>query len=148
MRFPCRRRHDWRFDALRFSVCINGKGLKMIRYLTTLTLAVALWGCASGGEGILPEGATEIEENRVNRYVAPDGSRFNMRTYRTPLNEFFYVTVKPADRMLAFDQMRRSAGSAAAQYISSRGCEGQLSRLTSRDLYDAASNSWTIVIAC
>lgn len=109
--------------------------------------ALVLAACSTSG-GILPENAVEVTENRVSGYTGTDGRRYNMRTYVVPTDDFYYITVEIAGRALAFENGGRTAGSTAARYIQPRGCTGNLSRLSSRDVYDGANNTWTIVISC
>ena len=109
--------------------------------------AVALTACSAAG-GRLPEGAVEVSENAVNNFVSPAGAKYDMRTYRAPSDDYFYITVTPSGRSLTFQDEGRRAGAAASAYIQPRSCTGNLSRLTSRDVYDSASKTWTIVIAC
>lgn len=111
------------------------------------TIAVVLAAC-SGGGGFLPDDAVEVTENRVDSFVGPSGAFYDMRTYVVPFEEPYYITVRSARRTLAFDRAGRAAGSAAAAYIRTRGCDGNLSRLSSQDKYDSASETWTIVISC
>lgn len=111
-------------------------------------VAVCLSACAGGAGGILPDGAVEIKENRVGGFTSSNGARYAMRTYTAPSDGFYYITVTPAGRSLSFENNGRSAGSAAAAYIRQRGCTDNLSRLSSRDVYDPSSTTWTIVISC
>lgn len=119
----------------------------MKNWVVSAALMAGLAACSVGG-GLLPENAVEVTENRVNGFVGSDGRTYNMRTYRVPSQAPFYITVKAAGRQLAFESAGRVAGSTAARYIQSRGCTGNLSRLSSRDVFDPASNTWTIVIRC
>lgn len=109
--------------------------------------AVVLGACATAG-GNLPADATEVTENRVSNYTGSDGRRYNLRTYVVPFENPYYITVTPAGRALAFENGARIASSTAATYIQSRGCTGNISRLSSQDVYDPASKTWTIVISC
>jgi len=119
----------------------------MKHWILTAGVAAFLAGCSAGG-GVLPEGAVEVTENQVNGYVGADGRVYNMRTFVVPPESPFYITVQAAGRQLAFEQAGRVAGSTAARYIQSRGCPGNLSRLSSRDVFDPSSNTWTVVIKC
>ncbi len=110
--------------------------------------AVALTACSNAGGGTLPDEAVEVTENRVDGYVGTDGRRYDMRTYTVSQDSPYYITVTPAGRSLAFENGARVASSTAAIYIKSRGCAGNLSRLSSQDVYDAADKTWTIVISC
>lgn len=109
--------------------------------------AVVLGACSTAG-GTLPEGATEVTENKVSNYTGTDGRRYDLRTYIVPFENPYYITVTPAGRSLAFENSVRIASSTAAAYIKSRGCTGNISRLSSQDVYDGASKTWTIVISC
>ncbi len=111
-------------------------------------MALAMLTACEAGGGFLPEGAVEVTENRVNDFLSPTGARYDMRTYVVPFERPYYITVRSARRTLTFDQDSRSASAAAAAYISTRGCDGNLSRLSSQDKYDSANEVWTIVISC
>ena len=113
-----------------------------------ILMGVLAMAASTAPQGILPEGAVEITENRVDSFVAPSGAKYDMRTYRVSPTTPFYITVQPAGRSLTFGSDGRSAGAAATKYIQTRGCTRNLSRLTSRDIYDAASKTWTIAIDC
>lgn len=119
----------------------------MRNWALAATAAAVLSACSTTG-GILPDDAVEVTENRVNDYSGTDGRRYDMRTYTVPNDTLYYVTVTPAGRSLAFEHAGRTASSTAANYIRSRGCTGNLSRLSSQDIYDPAGKTWTIVISC
>ncbi len=110
--------------------------------------AVIMSACSGGDGGILPDNAVEVTENRVSNYTGADGRRYNLRTYIVPPESPFYITVAHSGRALAFETAGRTASSTAATYIRSRGCTGNMSRLSSQDVYDPASKTWTIVISC
>lgn len=119
-----------------------------MRKTTLVAIAtVGLAACAVGG-GFLPDDAVEVTENRVNSFRAPSGAFYDMRTYVVPDEQPYYITVRSSRRTLAFERDGRSASSAAAAYIETRGCTGPLSRLSSQDRFDSTNQVWTIVIAC
>jgi len=120
---------------------------QMSRKFLAVCAVAALSACSQSG-GILPEGAVEVTENRVNDYPSPDGALYDMRTYVVQFEKPYYITVAPAGRTFAFEHERNSAGRAAGAYIQSRGCTGPISRLSRQDVYSPSDQTWTIVISC
>lgn len=112
-------------------------------------LALMLGACSDPVTGDLPEDAVEVTENRVTNYIGSDGRKYNLRTYTVPSQEsYYYITVQPGGRSLAFEEGARRASSTASTYIRNRSCPTNLSRLSSRDVYDSATKTWLIVVSC
>ena len=112
-------------------------------------MVLGLGACFDPVTEDLPEEAVEITENRAKNYIGSDGRQYNLRTYTVPSQDsYYYITVQPAGRSLAFEEGARHASSTASTYIRNRNCPTNLSRLSSRDVYDSTTKTWLIVVSC
>ena len=109
--------------------------------------ALSLSACVSGGAS-LPEGAVEVDENRVAALEAPNGVPYDMATYIVPFQNPYYITVKPSTTNMSFENGHGIAARAATAYIEPRGCTESLSRIEEQDRFNASTNTWTIVVGC